>query len=211
MEDACFRTLGELAAFDKKGYETTQARYCAITMDGVAFVQKWNVHAYWTTTTATELTMITNQAFPELKLKESAAPADSNPDSTSKKVVSTGDRTLKTCGINALAISSCMLEDESHFRLLAGTTSLGMIVVSWCKELCMQCKTVEGNQAWLRDQLTGGITRHARKIFETLTNDHKFMEFTKCCGFASDALHKLSDGEVAYEDQLAETLGGFGL
>ena len=153
------------------GYETTQGRYGAIIMGGLVFCHRWNQEGYWATTTATELSMLTKKAFPKLKLQDTGAALDSNEDSTSRKVVSTGDRTLKTCGINAIAIKACLLSDDSHFRILAGTTSLGEVVIDWCVNLKQQCKTVEGNQRWLRDQLDGGITEHAKAIFDMFTNE----------------------------------------
>ena len=89
------------------------------------FCKRWVQEGYGATTTATELNMLTKKAFPKLKLQDTGAALDSNEDSTCKKVVPTGDRTLKTCGINAIAITVCLLSDDSHFRILAGATSLG--------------------------------------------------------------------------------------
>ena len=154
---------------------------------------------------------MTQVVMPKISLSLVGSDVNSDQDATSRKVVSVGDRTLRTCGVNAVVISVAMLADISHFRLPAILTTLGTPSMEFHGAASRALRSTTASQTWLFDMCRTGAVEHVNKTMKLLSQE-SFNEFTLSC--APDGLVNvplMSDGEIGYEDELAAYAGGFAL
>ena len=142
-------------------------------------------------------------------MQTAGADEASHADTTSAKKVSVGDRTLRACGVNAVAIAMAMLSDNGHLRLLSITTTLAQPIKAWHASSSRELRDVEGSQAWLLAQVRGAACKQAYIIIDLLLDP----DFLQRASFVPiGGMHSLVNygiEEIAYEDEFAEIAGGF--
>ena len=157
------------------------------------------------------LDMIKKAALPKIKMQTAGADVASHADTTSAKKVSVGDRTLRTCGVDAMVIAMAMLSDSGHLRLLSITTTLAQLTKAWHASSSRELRDVGGSQAWLLAQVRGAACKQAYIVIG-LFLDPDFLQgasFVPTGGMYS--LVNCGIEEIAYEDEFAEIAGGFAL
>ena len=130
----------------------------------------------------------------------------SNPDATSKKKLSTVDRTIKSCGANAVVIDLYLLSDDGYKRVINIWIKLSAPVVRWSPRASRDTRSVTSTQEWFKQEVLSGLTDCNCEILSVLEQD----DFMTECGFHSvyegDTV-VYDDNEIAYEDELAEIAG----
>ena len=194
----------------KKGYKVNKGRFMAVVHQGLELVRKWNTNLFEITVPSIELDFLQNKAMPKIKLASTGADELSNLSSTSSKRIDTGDRTLRTCGVNAMVISLAMLADESHRRVLGTICGLAEKTMDWHGHASRELRSVEKSQDWLLKQVQGDCCHSAFDVVSLLDND----DFLRLSGFlpsnpAVAATYRTDD--VPLEDEYAGLAGGFAM
>ena len=210
IEAALWRHLEQETYYKKKGYKTNKGRFHAVVHDGLELLSRWHCTLFEVTVPCIELDMIQTAALPKIKLALAGADVASNQESTSSKLVSAADRSLRSCGANAMVISLALLSDPSNRRILAIACCLAKPTMSWHGHASRELRDVKRSQAWLLEQVRGGAAMAAFEVFGVL----KCADFLTVSGFLP-----ISDGafadwerhEIASEDEFAELAGGFAL
>ena len=117
-EEALWEAMQCASHYKRKGYKTNKGRFHAVVADGLGLVRSWYTTLFEVTVPTLELDMVQKVALPKIRLATTGADEGASA-STSAKHVSVGDRTLRTCGVNAMVISLAMLSDSDHHRRLA--------------------------------------------------------------------------------------------
>ena len=209
QEEAAWAHLQQEMCYKKKGYKCNIGRFCGVIHAGAALCKRWHATLFEVVVPCIELGMLTQVAMPKISLGLVGADDASNQDSTSAKVVSVGDRTLRTCGVNAVVISLAVLADISHYRLLSIITSLAAPSMHFHGATSRALRGAKESQEWLVEMCRTGASEHVMETMVLLSQE-SFNEFTLFAtpGLTQDAT-KMSEHEIAYEDQLAAYAGGF--
>ncbi len=124
--------------YTRKGYKVNKGRFFSVVHDGLYLAKRWTSTLFEVAVPMIELDMCATKVLPKLQLKFDGADPQSNPDTTSAKKLSVGDRSLRSCGANAVVIAAAMLSEDSHRRLLISVTSLAEV---WLPKLAKTSQT----------------------------------------------------------------------
>ena len=155
----------EAIIYQRKGHKLTQSRYNAVLHSSLELSSKWATRLFQVSIPTIELDMIPNKALTKIGLKFGGADPATNDDTTSKKHISTGDRTLRTCGVNAQVIAFALLSDMTHHRLLSILSHIAKPILPYYTDTYANQKDVKSSQAWLIKQLQGGMMQHVLNFF----------------------------------------------
>ena len=170
----------------------------------------WALNRFETSVVAIETNAVLKRALPHIKIATIGASSDARgPDhSTHKSVVGVDERTLRSCGVNAVCISMAVLSHDGHRRLLCGIAHVAGSLLQAHKEESHECRSVKGSQKWLLQQVEGKAMQQILDIFDAFNS----VEMLEAIGFAwgTSNPEQLSVQEVKVEDELAGELGKFG-
>lgn len=203
-------TLARETFYRKKGYKCNVGRFFAVVADSRRLISNWSATLFETAVPAIELGMIRSSLAEKVSLKMHGADPASNQESTSKKVLSVGDRTLRSCGANAVVIGLSMLSDASHHRLLCCVTFLAEPVMEWHAAATRRLRSVDASQAWLLEQIRGGVCASVLQVFGQLENTD-FLRLARFVPVSSQVFREMPPEEIEFEDELASRAGGLAL
>ena len=167
----------------------------------------WSLNSFETSVVAIETSAVLKKALQHIKIATIGASSDSaGPDhSTSKSVVGVDERTLRSCGVNAVCIAMAVLSHDGHRRLLCGIAHIAGSLLQAHTEASHNCRSVKGSQTWLLQQVEGKAMDQILTILDAFNS----VEMLEAIGFAwgTSSPEQLSEQEVKVEDQLATELG----
>jgi hypothetical protein len=206
QEQTLWRNLAENTIYKKKGYKCNISRFCAIVSEGRELRKRWTASLFEATVPAIEHNMINKAALAKIKLKTDGADEASINDATSSKKLSVGDRTLRSCGVNAVVITMATLSDESHYRSLTHVIDGAIPTMHFGAHASRELRDVKRSQAWLLAQVRGGLFDHMLATLRIMVNED-FMREARFAGVAFGADVVFDDGEIGLEDEHAESAG----
>jgi hypothetical protein len=185
LEVRLWTLLETWLAHKPKGSRTTCAQFMRVPRTLRELLSVWWSTVFSVTVPALELDMVTKNALPKVALRCSGAD-DAAVASTSAKTVSVGDRTLRTCGVNAVVITMGAMSNPCHHRLASIVEGTARPTTHWQGHGNKECRSGPSSQKWFLDQLGGDLCKH---VHETLTVDLS-LDFLDRCGFlAQQAPH----------------------
>ena len=209
LTQCLWRTMGEETLYRPKGYKVNIARWVALVGDGRQLLGRWTHTLFDCTVPAIEHNMIPEKALAHITLKVNGADVDSA-ESTSTKKVCPGDRTVRSCGANAVVMALMLLSEYTNRRLFAICISVATVSMHWAGHAARELRDVARSQAWLLGQLRRGLLSHVHSTLDILTED----EFTRVTGFCEKAAGQndwISNEELLLEDEMANYAGLFAL
>ena len=210
LEDCAWRFAEGRNSFKRKGYKCRKARYLQVLASLKELVAFWSLNRFETSVVAIETSAVLKKALPHIKIATIGASSDSaGPDhSTSKSVVGVDERTLRSCGVNAVCIAMAVLSHDGHRRLLCGISHIAGSLLQAHKDESHNCRSVKGSQKWFLEQVEGKAMDQVLAILDSFNS----VEMLEAMGFAwgTSIPEQLSAQEVKVEDELAAELGKFG-
>ena len=206
-DQALWRVLKQDSYFRTKPDRCCIARFCAIVGSARRLLETWYSTSFELAVSAIESNMITSRALPKIALKTSGQDVASvgEEGTTSRKVVGVVDRTLRSCGANGVVISLGVIANEANRRHVAIVVGPGTKAMQWSGECSTRMRSVKDNQAWLIEQLQGGLCKHVCDIFQILGEQ----QFLTLAEFLPVLDSNLSENELVYEDEFAGFAGRF--
>jgi hypothetical protein len=202
LEEDCF--------LRKKGYKCNIGRYLAFVSDGKKLIHRWATRKFEISVACVEFNMVTKGVLGKVRLCSTGADIASNDKSTSASITSVAERTLKSCGLNAMCISLGLVNNDAHLRILAIHIGLAEPVKTWHSHASREQRDVVRNQAWLLEQARGGAIDHVYHVMDVLSNVD-FLRQAKFLPTTSDILFLYTEEEVLFEDEMAERAGHFAM
>lgn len=209
-EAALWRFLQEENFYKKKGCKVNIGRFFSLVAAGKVLAEQWACAQFQVTIPALELDMLTNKSLPHVRLQVSGADEATDANTTSRRKLAIDDRSLRSCGANALVLALAILSDHRHQRLLAIICRLSAPTVDWHGDSSRSLRDVAASRAWLMRQLRGGLAEHILQTWEVLG----CQDFMRSSGFlphSSEAIAKYSAEETIAENDLAQFAGQFAL
>jgi len=212
MPEAIWKYGKENNMYRRKGYKTKISRFLALLSELKKLLQRWGLATFELKVVAVELDFIKKKALPHIELRTSGQDEASVGASagTSSKLVTVDDRTLRSCGVNAVVLSLAVMASEKHRRLLAGVVCISGQLLKWHGELSRKCRSAKGSQEWLVSQLRGATMETCNEVFEAFEKEQTL----EACDFlvsSSRNATDLDEQNIRVEDELAGALGSFGL
>ena len=130
-----------------KGSKIDTARYMAASHDGRRLTYRWHRALMETAICSIEHDMVPAKLEQKLTLAFKGQDQDA-PDSTHSKKVSVGDRSIRSCGANAMGIAFGVLAVPEHYRLLCGVTRLTQPFEDSHGDALRRGDSVKGFQQW---------------------------------------------------------------
>ena len=132
-------------------------------------VTKWTLVKFELGVCGIEEDLLKKKALPHIQLVTSGADVASRvaEEGPSKGVVTVDDRTLTSCGVNAIVMALAVTADEKHGRLLAGIVIISDAILEWHGHQSRSCRSVEGNKAWLLEQPGGAAMQQISDIIDS--------------------------------------------
>ena len=208
MESAVWRVMQMKSVYKKKGNKAHIGRYGAVPVEGMRLLKTWNQTLFQTTVPAVEGGMINKKAMTRVKLRCNGAD-DASQVGTGTKSMQEAERTLRSCGVNAMVVCMCTLSDPRNKRLLAIMAHMAKPVVAWSNECNRELrKGVLENQQWLLAQLEGSLYSSIHDIFGTLL-DPEFLQDGGFVNVRTQNIKLWSDEEIQQDDEFATVAGRF--
>lgn len=152
--------------------------------------------------------MLHKRALPAIALRSSAADTGSMGESaaTSRKVIGTVDRSLRSCRANKVVVALAVVSEVVNKRHLAAVIMAGGKAMQWSGEASRRMKSVTENSEWFTEQLQGGLVQVRRR-----DPRHDGGEVLLGGGVVLPPVVDASNdwSEVFFEDQVAEIAGRF--
>ena len=102
----------------------------------------WALTRFKVSVVTIEMDCIKARALPHIKVMTFGADSDSQGEdnTTPNTVVSVDDRTLRSCGINAVCMAMAVLSNDNHRRVLIGSTGISNCYLAWHQEESQECR-----------------------------------------------------------------------
>ena len=119
-----------------KNQRVCVARYNSVVVGVMKLLKRWNATKFELSVPAIECNTITKRALPKIAVKTTGADVGSVGEgaTTSRKVVSAADRSIRSCGVNAVVVSLSVISNDMNKRALANVAFTSLSVVSWSGE-----------------------------------------------------------------------------
>lgn len=209
-EECLWDKLKDETIYRKKGCKVNIGRFFSVVHDGLELVNTWTSRLFEVSVPAIEHGMIANKILPKIQLKMSGADVASDPTSTSSKKLAVGDRSLRSCGANAVVIAMSLLSERDNHRVLVCLMRLAQPCMEWHGEATRQLRSVVQARGWLLEQLRGGVFRTTDKIMGTLL-DQDFLRLAGFLPINQQVMLEWDAQVVTYEDEVAALAGRFAL
>lgn len=202
-DDALWRLLQVDSYYKKKQGRCCIARFNAIVGLSRKVLSCWHSLTFELAVSAIEGGMLEKRMVSQIALKTTGGDEASvgEAGATSRKVVSTVDRTLRSCGANGVVVALATISEEVNKRHLAAIVYAGVKPMHWAGEAARRMKSVAENREWLAEQIKGGVCDCVKGVLSVL-HDREYL-------VAADFLPpvRLCDNdaaeEIAYEDEVA--------
>ena len=152
--------------------------------------------------------MLNKKAITRVKLRCTGAD-DASQLGSGTSYLQEADRTLRSCGVNAMVCCMATLSDFRSKRIIAIIAHVPRPVVEWANEANRDLrKGVQGNWAWLLEQMQGKLYAIMRDVVEQLFDQ----EFLQHAGFLTTRTQNITgwtDEETQHEDAFATLAGIF--
>lgn len=167
---ALWKLLKHRPYYACKGDRVCIARLNAIIAGSKRLLASWCPTAFELCVSALEGGMIQKRVLPKITLQAKGADAGSvgEEGTTSRRVISTVDRTLRSCGANGVVISLAVVSEDLNRRHLSIVATAGSHAMDWAADAARTMKSVQENINWLGKQLQGGLCDNVLKILNTL-------------------------------------------
>lgn len=205
-----WRAMEEASFFKRLGQKVCMARFLAIIGSGRDLLSRWHSYLFEVTVTALEHDFVTTKIAPKVKLRAAAPGAPTDAETTSRKHITEADRSLRSCGANAVAISLAVLSDSSNLRVLVTVVKVCEPLMSWMGRASARCREVAESKAWLFDQVRGDSMKVVADTLAVLLQEN-YLRAALFLTSTSEALVHLGKDEVMYEDECAAMVGDFAL
>lgn len=106
---------------------------------------------------------------------------------------------------NSLVVSVLALGEEHHYRLATIILASCKPVEAWHCEMNRRCRSADGTEKWLVEQLAGGLDTHLRDLWAALVSP----SVQQSAGFCVEKQQAMamSEGELVTENDYADTFG----
>ena len=157
LEEAIWRHMHNNSMFKKNGNTAHIGRYGCIPHEGLKLLKVWNQALFEATVLAAEGHMINKKALTRVKLRTVGADDAFQLAGNGTSSLQEADRTLRSCGVNALVCTMATLSDFHNKRLLGLVAHIPKHVMDWSDNFNRELrKGVKHNQSWFVEQLEGG-------------------------------------------------------
>lgn len=206
---ALWKLLKHRSYYACKGDRVCIARFNAIIAGSMRLLASWYSTAFELCVSALEGGMIQKRVLPKITLQAKGADAGSvgEEGTTSRKVISTVDRTLQCCGANGVVISLAVVSEDLNRRNLSIVATAGSHAMDWAADAARTMKSVQENTNWLGKQLQGGLCDNVLKILNTLCELEYLCDawfFPALDGHGNDSI-----SEISFENEVAQVVGCF--
>ena len=185
LEDAVWTFCKESNRCRPKGYKSTMAGYCAAVHDLRDLLPTWSQRLFENSVAAIELNMLTSKSLPVVKLAADPVAADpaaaSEIDVTNPRKLTIADRTIRSCGGNAVVLSLALLSEDTHKLLVEIIVAVTTPTMLFSAESCRELKDVKRSQCWLVQMNQGRVYDHVLHTFDALRDEDLMVRL----GFAS--------------------------
>ena len=187
------------------------ARFCSVIAGTRSLVRTWHCRAFQLAVASIEANMVTTKSLPNIAFRAHGADEASvgEEGTTSKNVVSTVDRSIRSAGANGVVISLALLSDEVNKRHFAAVVHVGELAMHWSGQASRTMKSIGENQGWFLSQLGGEFVAHIFAIFRALQGQQYLTDAAFLPPVAATGIDLLP--EIAFEDEVAGIAGDFAL
>ena len=195
----------------KKRLQSKKSRYLQLLAEAKQMLGAWALIGFEVTYVSIETDAIKQKLLPLLgKMKFSVMAGETGDKGTGSKILGVDDKLIRSSGCNAIAISVAIFSDEHHRRLLRGIVGISEALLRWHQTESTQCRSVDGNQAWLLSQIQGAAMSDVAQVFKVLESEI-FLEQMDFLSQGDVHFAYMTELEVEYENELAGHLGKFAL
>ena len=211
-ESALWRHIFEYIRLEKKGYKSYAGRHMDFVHAGEIHYKRWFTRGFQLQIACIEYNMITKKQIPRVLTygKGADVEAANEMDSTDRKKVTTVDRTLRSCGMNAAVMALALHGEVGNYRVLVIAVLHGKVVKNWYAYSNTECRDVLRAQKWLLLQAETGTGQHLYDILEVVL-DPEFLRAARFLSSSEGALLKMTQDEVDVEEEFAYFAIFFGL
>lgn len=210
FELTVWRSMAEASFFRRVGDKVCMARFLAIIGGGRGLVAKWHTFLFEVSVTAVELGFVNAKMAPKIKLRSSGASGPSERETTNRRHITDADRTVRSCGSNAVGISFAILSDTNNLRILATVVKFSEPTMSWMGMASRELREVGSSRdcvlRQVRHQCMDNIN-HTLAVFY----QEDFLRKALFITTSSEALLHLKNDDLVCEDEAAALAGDFGL
>lgn len=210
VETTLWNAMAEDSFFKRLGEKVNKARFMAIIKGGQELVRRWFTWLFEVSVTCIELDFVNDRMADRVTLKGAMGIVSHDGESTSRKHISAADKTIRSCGGNAVAISLGVLSEYGNLRVLASVVSLCEPTLAWMGTASATLRDTTASQAWLLAQVRGASLKVVDATLSILCEED-FMRRARFLNSTSRALLNLTNDEQSYEDECADLAGNFAL
>lgn len=207
-EAALWRVLSVDTFYKRKGYRVNISRFFSVVAESIKLLARWHTMLFEVSVPAIELGMLSNMTLPRIKLCTKGGDPDGDPDATSRKNLATDERSLRSCGANALVIAFSLLSDKNNRRSLACMCLLAQPCMDFHGASSRALRDVNSSKVWLLEQNRGGIYKHMCETMDLL-GDLDFLGATGFLSKASGGIEHMTNDEVQHDCDFAAFAGAF--
>lgn len=207
-EAALWRVLSVDTFYKRKGYRVNISRFFSVVAESIKLLARWHTMLFEVSVPAIELGMLSNMTLPRIKLCTKGGDPDGDPDTTSRNKLATDERSLRSCGANALVIAFSLLSDKNNRRSLACMCLLAQPCMDFHGASSRTLRDVNSSKVWLLEQNRGGIYKHMCETMDLL-GDLDFLGATGFLSKASGGIEHMTNDEVQHDCDFAAFAGAF--
>jgi hypothetical protein len=204
---ALWQHLKANCRFQKLGHRVRMCDFFGFNKANRSLLNHWTEIQFKSEVLALELDFLTGRAVKDkVILKANVFETEKEVTTTSSSVTQVDTKLLRGCQQNAVVITCMTLGIPWYKRVTAAMTHVIGRVEKFSGASAKACRSVSGNQSFLKDIFGGGFASHIGGIWGSLSDPIAMRE----CGFLEFHRHDNDDLQAlrAADQDLADFMGG---